>query len=305
MSDTTLLLLAALSGLSLSIIGVAFRIGQNRNVIPLHISTFMGLTGAIFFGVQADWTIVGQLGIYVWGLAIANAVGQIVAMHLVRVALSRGELSPMWAAMNLTFLPVILYSAVVFTEPITAFQIAAIIAGILCVVFAAYTQRSEGDRPTDKPRALSARATYALLLVAILVGNSVVFIAIKDLGTRTIGPESTLSYLAAYTAPIYFIMYLMMGLFTGTTAILQKVKPNRIRDLFSLGLVAAFGSICGMLLLKVCVPLPAALVFTISGVMTILGGSIASVVFFKEKMVPAWYGAVGFGILAVLLANLA
>jgi drug/metabolite transporter (DMT)-like permease len=305
LNDTILLLLAALSGLCLSIIGIAFRIGQNRGVIPLHISMFMGLAGAIFFGVQMDWSQFGEIGFFVWGMALLTTLGQIVAMHLVKIALSKGPLSPLWAAMNLTFLPVIIYSAVVFTEPVTAFQVAAILAGVLCVTFAAYTQRGESSPKDDKPaQPSSSRVTYALLLVAILLGNSLVFIVIKDLGTRPVSLDTALTFLVAYTGPIYFIMYLSLGLFSGLTAVIQKAKPRRMGDLIWIGMLAAAGSISGLLLLKVCVPLPAGVVFTINGVTTILGGALASVLFFREKVFWGWYGTVGFGVLAVLLANL-
>jgi len=50
--------------------------------------------------------------------------------------------------------------------------------------------------------------------------------------------------------------------------------------------------------------LPGSLLFTINGMLTILGGVIASVIFFGESMKPSWWGTVVFGLLAVFLANL-
>jgi drug/metabolite transporter (DMT)-like permease len=251
-----------------------------------------------------DWSLMREISLFVWGMALLTTLGQVVAMHLVKIALARGPLSPLWAAMNLTFLPVIVYSAVVFAEPITGFQVAAIVAGILCVTFAAWTQRGEQPGSQQALQGARPKLIYALLLLAILLGNSLVFIVIKDLGTRPVSLDSTLTFLVAYTGPVYFIMYASLGLFSGLTAWMQKAKPQKIGDLLWIGSLAAAGSISGLLLLKVCVPLPAAVVFTISGVTTIVGGALASVIFFGEAVFWAWYGTVGFGLLAVLLANL-
>ncbi len=301
-----LVLLAALSGICLALIGIAFRIGQTRGVIPLHISMCMGIAGAIFFGAQMDWSALGELPLFVFVMALLTTAGQIGAMHLVRVCLARGPLSPLWSAMNLTFLPVVIYAAVVFSESVTSWQLTALAAGVLCVIFASNMVgqgKAEASAQTTE-RDINTKLIYAGLLVLVLIGNSLVFIVIKDLGTRTVAPGSETTWLAEYVTPIYFIMYLGLALFSGLTAWLQRAKPDRAGDLVWLGLLAACGSISGLLLLKVCMVLPAALVFTISGMITILSGAVASVIFFREPIFWAWYGTVGFGSLAVLLANM-
>ncbi len=307
MSGSTigLVLLAGLSGICLSLIGISFRIGQNRGVIPLHISMCMGLAGAVFFGVQANWADFGELPTFVWIMVLLTTAGQIGAMHLVRICLGMGPLSPLWSAMNLTFLPVILYSAVVFTEKITLTGYAALLAAVICVFFASLiSSDSSPEDEADRKRSTRIKLTYASLLVLVLIGNSLVFVVIKDLGTRVIESGGDTTYLMRYLAPIYFLMYISLAVFSGFTAWIQKAVPNRYSDLIRLGVLAAGGSISGLLLLKVCMPLPATLVFTINGMITILGGAVASVIFFGEALKPSWYGTVGFGLLAVLLANL-
>lgn len=303
-SSFGLMLLAALSGVCLAIIGVAFKIGQSRNVTPLYISMCMGIAGAIVFGVQMNWAELAELPTIVWVFAFLNAAGQIVAMSLVNRCLKLGPLSPMWAAMNLTFLPVILYSAILFGEPVTGMQFAAIGAGILTVLFAAQLATGGGGDTEKAKLTTKAKLIYGTYLVFILLTNSIVFITIKDLGTRPLAEGMDVTILGRYLAPIYFVLYVGLALFTGGAGYLQKVKPDKWGDLVKLGLMAAFGSVTGLLLLKVCLPLPAALVFTISGVMTIVSGAVASVLFFREKIFWAWYATVGAGALAVILANL-
>ncbi len=305
-SSFGLAMLAALSGVCLAVIGVAFKIGQSRNVTPLYISMCMGIAGAIFFGVQMNWHELGDLPTIVWVFALLNGVGQIVAMYLVNVCLRLGPLSPLWAAMNITFLPVILYSTLFFGEPVTGMQFAAIAAGVFTVGFASQMTTGGGSPEEKEKTKLPTRAkiVYGVYLLIVLLSNSIVFITIKDLGTRPLAPGMDVTILARYMAPVYFVLYVALALFTGTAGYLQKVKPKRWGDLIRLGLLAAAGSITGLVLLKVCIPLPAALVFTLSGVMTIVSGAIASVLFFREKIFWAWYATVGMGALAVVLANL-
>lgn len=300
-----LVLLAGLSGISFSLIGITFRIGQNRGVIPLHISMCMGVAGAIFFGFQVEWGSFGNLPTFVWIMALLTTLGQIGAMHLVRIVLGMGPLSPLWSAMNLTFLPVILYSAIVFSERITSVGYATLLAAIICVVFASQAgSESPAKDESDRKQNLRVKVIYGGLLLLVLLGNSFVFIVLKDLGTRVIESGSETTYLMRYMSPIYFIMYSSLAIFSGITAWLQKAIPNRYIDLVWLGAMAATGSITGLILLKTCMALPAGLLFTINGMITILGGVIASVAFFGESMKPSWWGTVGFGLLAVLLANL-
>ncbi|MDD5766173.1 MAG: hypothetical protein PHW79_08030, partial [Candidatus Marinimicrobia bacterium] len=87
-------------------------------------------------------------------------------------------------------------------------------------------------------------------------------------------------------------------------AAFRKTKPTSIKYLLGLGSLAGAGSICGMLLLSLCAQFPAAIVFTVNGAIIILGGALASVIFFGEKMTRGWYGTIGFGILAVIFVNL-
>ncbi len=300
-----LVLLAGLSGISFSLIGITFRIGQNRGVIPLHISMCMGIAGAIFFGIQVNWADFGGLPTFVWIMAILTTVGQIGAMHLVRICLGMGPLSPLWSAMNLTFLPVILYSAMVFSERISPVGYATLSAAVVCVFFASQAgSEAATEEKADRKSSLRTKLIYGSLLFLVLLGNSVVFVVLKDLGTRLIPNSSETTYLMQYVSPIYFLMYSSLALFSGVTVWMQKAVPNRYIDLVWLGIMAAGGSISGLLLLKTCMALPAGLLFTINGMITILGGVIASVVFFGEAMKPSWWGTVGFGLLAVLLANL-
>ena len=107
-----------------------------------------------------------------------------------------------------------------------------------------------------------------------------------------------------YRTSIYFIMYLSMAITCLALVLIQRAKPNSMVDLLKYGSIAAIGSIVGMLLLGFAAALPAALIFTINGMVSILVGVIVSVLAFGEKKTRAWYGTVGFGIITVILINL-
>lgn len=294
------ILLAAVSGLSLALIGVAFRIGQSRNVFPLHIATAIGICGALFFGIQMDWGLLREIPLFIFILALLNAGGQILAMELTKVSLKKGPLSPVWCALNLNFLVVIIYSGIAFHENISLYQGLALLFGILSVIAAA----NIGSTGSGENRKMTLRdkVIYGSILFVILIANSVVFLTIKDLSTRLV-PGKEMTYLATYLPNIYFILYAIMAVFCGAVVAFQKTRPRSGLDLVKVGLMAGCGSIAGLFLLSLCARYPAALVFTVNGAVTILGGSLASVFFFGEARSRAWYLTIGAAIVAVVLSN--
>lgn len=294
------ILLSALSGLCLALIGIAFRIGQSKNIFPLHIATSIGICGALFFGVQMDWRLLGEIPLFIYILALLNAGGQILAMELTKVSLKRGPLSPVWCALNLNFLVVIIYSGIAFHESITLYQMLALLLGILSVMAAASIGGSESGE--NRRMTMKDKAIYGAILFVILIANSVVFLTIKDLSTRLV-PGKSITYLAAYLPNIYFILYAIMAVVCGAVVASQKNKPSSGLDLVKVGLMAGVGSIAGLFLLSLCARYPAALVFTVNGAVTILGGTLASVFFFGEKRSRAWYLTIGAAVAAVILSN--
>jgi hypothetical protein len=296
------ILLSALSGLCLSLIGVTFRIGQPRNISPVHLATSIGICGALFFGSQMDWGLLREIPLFIYILALLNAGGQFLAMELTKVSLKKGPLSPVWCALNLNFLVVIIYSGIAFQESISLFQVLALLFGISSVIAAA----TIGNTGSGENRKMTLRdkVMYGLMLFVILIANSVVFLTIKDLSTRLV-PGKELTYLTMYLPNIYFLLYSTMAVICGVVVALQKVKPSSGFDLVKLGLLAGCGSIAGLFLLSQCARYPAALVFTVNGAVTLLGGSLASVFFFGEARSRAWYLTVGAAIAAVILSNFA
>lgn len=297
------IILAMLSGVSFAIIGVMMRLGQSKNVVPLHISMLMGLVGAVYFGFQIDWAN-WNVPAYVILMALGGTVGLIANMIFTKMSLKRGPLSPLWTATNLTFIVVTIYAALMFSEKIALMQGLALIFGIVCVIFAANLGDAPKEAGSDKKPA-RIKIEYAVLLFLVLLGNSFSFIVIKDLGTRFI-PGTETAYIALFRPHMYFVMYLSMAIVSFVIVkFIDKSKPTSYKWVWILGLIAAAGSILGMVMLSsVVTKLPASVVFTLNSISCILVGCIVSVIAFKEKVKPAWWGTIIFGLVAVILANI-
>jgi len=300
---TTDIILAMLSGLAFAVIGIMMRLGQSKNVVPLHIAMCMGIVGAIYFGVQINWSE-WDVPLYVILMALGGTVGLIGNMIFTKLALARGPLSPLWTATNLTFIVVTLYAAFMFGEKIALMQGLALLFGIVCVIFAA----NLGDAPKNSnevKKPLSIKIEYAFLLLLVLIGNSFSFVVIKDLATRLI-PDTSIPYIVIYKPHMYFLMYSSMAI--GSFIIVKfidKTKPVAYKWVWLYGFIAAAGSVLGMVFLSsVAGKLPASIVFTLNSITCILAGCIVSVIAFKEKIKPAWWATVGFGVVAVVLANI-
>ena len=76
----TAIIITIISGIGFGLIGIMFRLGQNKNVIPIHISMIMGLAGALFFGVQVNWNQFVNLPLLVILLPILAAIGNLISM---------------------------------------------------------------------------------------------------------------------------------------------------------------------------------------------------------------------------------
>jgi hypothetical protein len=72
--------------------------------------------------------------------------------------------------------------------------------------------------------------------------------------------------------------------------------------MFLLGILAGVGSVSGLWLLGTCIALPAAILFTVNSVSSILFTAVVGTLFFKEQRTVNWYATIGCAILVVVLA---
>ncbi len=304
--------LAAASGISFSLMAISYRLGAPKRVTPSHILLVACIMGMAAFGAQSlgQWT---QLPLRVVLLATAAGISQFVLLRLMHWGLKHGPLSPMWCALMLGFIPVILYSAVFLGEALSVkhyFAVAAATGSVLSAAFADTIVQALSRRPAPAEiphaerhlhRNLRQSLLYASLLIAILVTNAVASIVVKVLSTAA---PNTPSDMERFRYCYLFMLYLFIEIGIIVELATSRTSGAPIRQVLALGSLAGVGTVLGMITLTIYSAGPAAKLFPVSGVSSIVATSVGSVLLFREKMTLGWLLSVGLGVATIIIANL-
>ena len=293
-----LLALAAFSGVAWSLLGIAYRAGQLRGVSPVQVALGVATVGAISFGLDARAVPMAQVPALVWWLAAATGLGQFICLKLMRPALDRGPLSPLWCTINLAFVVAVVYARLFLGEQIAPLALAGLAAAIGCVVVASLGQHQ--TTPSGAQRGASDYLIYGGLLLLILLSNSLWLTCIKYLSAAHLPSGATLmqAYGSVFSAAVYGGLGLLI---VGDLLIVRQ--PIKVRALLATGGLGAVGSILGVWALARAGALPAAVVFTINCTLSLLFAALVSAFAMGGKRTPIWYGTVLLAIAAVLLVN--
>jgi drug/metabolite transporter (DMT)-like permease len=293
-----LLSLPILSGVAFAVIGIAYRQGQRRGLTALHIVLHMALWGAVFFALGTSAESWAEAPTLILTLGLVCGITQWLTAILIGCALRLGPLSPMWCALNLTFLPVTIHSAVFFDEPVLPVKIAGLGLAIVTVILASLRTQD----PKGEPSHLVSAPLYGLLLVALLLFNSVMHVSIKHLGTVAISEGETL--MTAFGPVFFTCLYIALFIPIAVQHALRRDRRALSRAGWTWGSVAGIGSIGGVGFLALSASLPGAVVFTLSAVFSILGAGIASVTLFGERASAVWFAMMGTAVVSVVLVSL-
>ena len=292
--------IAAISGIGFALIGIAYRMGQPRGIAPPHIVLFLAAGGTIFFGVQMLNIPLLEIPLVVIVYGTVAGLCQYVLVKVIKVALRMGPLSPVWCALALSLLPTIGFASVFLGEKLGMTQVLAIVAGIACVLAASAIHREEpAGKPGDRR---STWLAYVAVLLLIPTFNCISQIGIKHM--EHLPAQGGGSLIEQYKAVFLMLLYLMIGAGTAIDLFVTRGFNVPFWRTAGLGLMAAAGSIFGMAALTACAALPAATLFTLSNVVSILATALVATLAFGERRTLAWYGTVGFGVLTVVVANL-
>ncbi len=314
--------LAVASGVSFSVMAISYRVGAPRRVTPTHILLIACAMGMAVFGSQSlsQW---GQLPLRVVGLAMLAGFSQYLLLKLMQSALKHGPLSPMWCALMLGFIPVIVYASVAFGETLELKHCLAIGTATASVLSAAFADwivhrlrggvkvSREAAPQTDRHlhRTLRESLLYGALLMAILVTNAIASIAVKELSTRVLPDAGTApthaaaSYMDEFRYAYLFLLYLFIEIGIVIELAASKAPAAPSRSVIGLGVLAGCGTIAGMITLTIYSAGHAAALFPVAGVSSIVATSVGSVLLFGEKMSPGWLLSVGLGIATVIIAS--
>lgn len=309
MTQLPLILGAVASGVAFSAIGVAYRLGQTRGVPAGHIAMFLGLGGAVYFGLGALVEPPGRAPAIVWILGALAGISQYVTALCIQASLKRGPLVPVWCAVGVTFLLPVVYAACLLGEPLSAWQVLGLATGVATVLVASFNaapaESADGSQNSlASPGASRWRNVllYGLLLLGIVLANGVNQIGMKYLGQ--VGTDGK-NLMAAHGALYFALLYTGLGGLLLVDFLLTRRLMATSRFVLFVGPLAAAGSVVGMVLLGYLVQrLPAATLFTMNATVSILSTAVISALFLGERTRPAWYMTVALAVLTVLLVNL-
>jgi hypothetical protein len=285
---------AVLSGFLFSLLGVTYRLGANRRIPAPLILTLASTVGFVWFGLVAGSGF-AQVPWWFFPVGIGTGLMQYLLVHLHRIALRLGPLSPLWCAVMLSFVPVILYFWLVFDEPLSIWSLGAMAAALAAVVAAA----ASGHAPAAGESAAGVwrrRILYGLVLVAVLLVNSQASVANKTLSHKI--PDF------ASLFPVYLsLLYLGLAAPGWIEIAVRRPPALRARALLPLAALATLGTMGGMFCQNLVIAAPAALVFTVICSSSILSSALLSVLVCGERRTRAWYLTLLFALAAILCSQ--
>ena len=305
-----IMLMVVLSGVCISIIGVMYKIGATCTpaVDTLQVMVVAMGVGFVYSVVRLfrrpDWRrgLIGSRAGRAWVAGLINGAGQMLTAWLIIVAFQHKlPLTPVWCAMALSFVVVILYSRVVWSEKLDGAKWLSIAAAVGCVIVSSLASPS-GDATEAAASSVGSVGDGGLLLagllVAIILCNSSSQVCMKDLGMQLSDGQTLMDRHRE------LFLVLMYGILTAGTVVFCVARglPMTATSL-ALGLVAAAGSIAGVLLLTACVSAPAAVVFTLNGVAGILSASLISVLALGEPATAQWAATLTLAAAAIVLGS--
>jgi drug/metabolite transporter (DMT)-like permease len=297
-SQALLILAAVAAGISSSLIGVAYRLGQGRGMPTAAVLALVALAGTVVFAVRVPADQWPRLPPSLWLLALAAGLSQYGGVLLIAALLRRGSMTAMWCAVNLGFPVSIAYARLFLAEPVRLPHVVATAAAVGCVLAAA-----QARKPAQAGAKIAgSKAAYGLLFVSLLLANTIMPTGMKHLNASPLECELTVqAQLDAYAALAYAVMC--------ACSVIHVVGRHRLAGWgwwwLAAGALAAVGSVLCTRLIAIFTRLPAAVGFTTCSACSILSAALFGAMLFGERRTRAWYATVILALAAVGLVGLA
>ncbi len=296
-------LLGCCAGLCFSGIGIAYKAGQNVNIMPMQTFAFAALAGAVLYSSLAV-DAVKEAPLILYLLAATAGIFQYLAVRLMKAVLKFGPLSPAWSAVMLSFIPTIIFSSVILHEKFTIWNLAALTTAVIAVLSAA---ANAGAQNTKKPEGgktelqLKTTIVYALLLILLIGADMVLGSSMKFLETQKALNGAPL--MKQCRMVFLGIMYTFLAIPLLLDVTITGKWNFKSRRWLPLSGLAAAGTLGGMAIISSLVNYPAALIFTCNASASVLSAALFGVFLFKEKRTIWWFCTIGFTIITVFLTN--
>lgn len=282
------------AGLSYALAGIGHKITSTYgNVTTIQNAAFCSVCGVVLFGIRGT-TEFATFSPDLLILAVIIGVTQYLGMIFLNTALKIGPLSPAWCAISLVFMPAVIFSAVVFGEPLTQWHIVSLIF-ICCAIYFA----SGNGKQQKEMKGWRAKLLYGTVLSAMLLSCSLCSIGLKVAFYHHVtGHEQTL--LAESKELLMGMMYLCLGICCCIHLTLTKTWVFN-RAGWTGGALVSVCTLGAYLLQLMIMELPAAIVFAMTYSVSVLVSGILSTVFFREKRTLNWYLTLVCAVTAILL----
>lgn len=283
-----------LAGLSYALAGIGHKItSAYGNVTTIQNAALCSACGVILFGIRGTAEF-SSFSADLLILTMIIGITQYLGMVLLNTALKIGPLSPAWCAISLVFMPAIIFSAIVFDEPLTAWHIVSLFFICGAIYFA-----SGNGKAQKEMKGWKAKLLYGAVLSAMLIFCSLCSIGLKvAFYHHAAGHEQSL--LAESKELLMGMMYLCLGICSCIHLSLTKTWVFNRAGWIG-GALVSLCTLGAYLLQLMIMELPASIVFAMTYSVSVLASGILSTVFFREKRTLNWYLTLACAVTAILL----
>ena len=303
-TDAWLYPLAAFSGVCFAMMSIFFRFSTERGIPLTAICVVSSVVGALALFLKMGAKIPGDQPLWILFFGFASAFFQYLTIRFSQTLLHYGPVSPLACILALAFIPVIVYSSLIYGESLDAFQYMAVLSALACVLSASLRKHEDHERPAVAEAKSVNWTVYGFTLFLVLIFNAELPLAVKDLAMRK--TEGGRSFGELYKDSFLLSLYVSMAVICIIDMLIRHLRKNRLpmKYLLGYGTITGICSVIGMSILAECARLPAAITFTMSGTSSIVVAAILSSLLFREKRNLFWFATIGFGVATVLFANL-
>lgn len=290
LSTPVLYLFLFLSGLLWAGLGLAYKIADHQRCRTGSFSRVFMLNAGVICGIAALFdrqTVWGDGRL--WVLALAAGLLFYLVILILMPTYRLGPPSVVWIVVNLGVLVPIFLSPL-FHEPLY-WYLDPLLFGLFILMLLAFQRGMAQASETNK----ASRWLFLAALLAVLITNGVLLTGPK-LQHLLFGDHGRWAYLTVF--------YGISALFTLVVDLFRRDSLRPTAWEWKAGLLAGTSGAVGMVFFMLAMTLPAAVVYSINGGFSLLGGVVLTTLIYHERMNPMKFAGLLLGTLVLLGAVL-
>jgi len=280
------ILYAITAGALFALMGLGYKIAEQRKCRPVIFSFVFSLTGGIISLITSFYEVTHWDDPRLWAQGIVMGVLLVIALLLILAANRIGPASVSWTILNLSLLVPILISPLFFHDqvlPVDPFIVLFFV--IMLLLFA------RGMRVPDSGL-LRTNRRFLLLMIIVFLSNGL-FITGNKLKFVLFGNDNT--------AGLAAIAYGVAAIIVLTIALKNNYRPLVTTVEMKIGFLVGLLSSSGTILFIKAMSLPATVVFPLTQGISLLGGVVLTAWIFKERLSSLMILGFGIGFLVLML----